>query len=216
MHSLVSCLGIAGNQFGATSTPQPFSTQRLALRLVALVFTLVMGIAGFLLRVYVLRLPGDTLFPSSTQQVIVQLVTGSILAIPWAVLVFWLDQKGIWSEAGKRLKEAVLRLTEGQILWITLFALFAGTCEELFFRAFLQEWVGWIPASLLFVALHGYYFPKPRGMLRIGVTMTGLSLLLGYLYMRLGLLAAIALHTAYDWLVLWLFTRALRTSGERT
>ncbi len=216
MHCLVHCLGFAGNPFRANDTRQSYSMQRLALRLFALAFTLFIGIAGFLLRVYVLHLPGDTLLPSSSQQVIVQLMIGSILAIPWAVLVFWLDQKGIWSEAGKRLKEAVLRLTEGQILWITLFALFAGTCEELFFRAFLQEWIGWLPASLLFVALHGYYFPKPHGMLRIGVTMTGLSLLLGYLYMRWGLLAAISLHTVYDWLVLWLLTRALRTSGERT
>ncbi len=83
-----------------------------------------------------------------------------------------------------------------------LLSLFAGVFEELFFRAFLQEALGLLPAAILFVLVHGYYRLRPQGMPIVALFLTGFSLLLGLLYQHLGFYAAAAAHFIYDLTVL--------------
>ncbi len=113
----------------------------------------------------------------------------------------------IWREATEFIRAKVMLLISGSIKRAFTLSLFAGFCEELFFRAFLQEWIGLIPASLIFVALHGYYRLKPRGMIYIGIFTTIISIVLGLIYEHWGYMSAATMHFAYDFSALLFIMR---------
>lgn len=85
-------------------------------------------------------------------------------------------------------------------------SLFAGTGEELLFRGAIQPLLGIWWTSALFIGLHGYFkFQKP-GHWVFGGMMFGLSMLLGYLFEYVGLIAAMTAHAVYDLIMLQLMT----------
>lgn len=84
---------------------------------------------------------------------------------------------------------------------------FAGAGEELLFRGALQPLLGIWLTSLIFIGLHGYFKFRSSGHILFGAMMFGLSVLLGYLFEYVGLIAAMSAHAAYDVIVLQLMQR---------
>ncbi len=79
---------------------------------------------------------------------------------------------------------------------------FAGVGEELLFRGAIQPLLGNGVTSLLFIGIHGYFKFKSVPHILFGVTMFGLSMVLGYLFEYAGLLSAMAAHAIYDIIML--------------
>lgn len=82
-------------------------------------------------------------------------------------------------------------------------SLFAGVGEELLFRGALQPLLGVWLTSVIFVGLHGYFKFQSLGHIAFGLMMFGLSVLLGYLFEYVGLIAAMSAHAAYDMIMLY-------------
>ncbi len=94
---------------------------------------------------------------------------------------------------------------------IVAVSLAAGVGEELFFRGWLQQVVGWLPASLAFGLAH----VAGVRMLAFGVWATGMGLVLGGLALATeGLLAPITAHACYDVLAFHYLGAAARRRGE--
>jgi membrane protease YdiL (CAAX protease family) len=98
----------------------------------------------------------------------------------------------------RQLKE--FSLTPFQIIHISVVA---GITEEILFRAAIQPLIGIWLTSLLFIAIHGYIRFKTVPHMMFGLFTFLLSMMLGYLYMFFGIIAAIAAHAVYDVIVLW-------------
>lgn len=79
---------------------------------------------------------------------------------------------------------------------------FAGVGEELLFRGAIQPLLGIWVTSFIFIAIHGYFKFKSVGHMLFGLTMFGLSILLGYLFEYSGLIAAMTAHAVYDVIML--------------
>jgi hypothetical protein len=81
---------------------------------------------------------------------------------------------------------------------ILLYSASAGIGEEILFRAGLQPLIGIWPASILFVALHGYIGPKNIKLSIYGVFLIIVSAGLGYLFKFFGLYSSVVAHFIYD------------------
>lgn len=119
------------------------------------------------------------------------------------------------SEASRNTVTAYSRLDLSGFnpVWISLAAALG---EELLFRAALQPLLGvWI-TSVIFLVTHTpvYQFRKlNRATLVQAAGVFGASVVLGFIYQYVGLLAAMMVHTALDVVGLYLVRNALR--GER-
>jgi membrane protease YdiL (CAAX protease family) len=78
-----------------------------------------------------------------------------------------------------------------------LVSLLAGFGEELFFRATLQPALGLWPAALVFALAHTGVSVSPA-KLAFAAFVFVMGLLLGTLYVRAGLVAAMVTHAVYD------------------
>ena len=99
-------------------------------------------------------------------------------------------------------------------LWI---AMFAGFGEEVLFRGAIQPIIGLWWSSLIFVLLHsGTYQFRSMNWTKAGsaVGIFVVSLLLGYTFMNVGLLAAIVAHTTFDVVALFALQRLLRQYAQ--
>lgn len=83
-------------------------------------------------------------------------------------------------------------------------SIFAGSGEELLFRGAIQPLLGIWVTSVIFVGLHGYFKFQSTGHLIFGGMMFGLSVILGYLFEYVGLIAAMSAHAIYDMIMLYL------------
>jgi hypothetical protein len=83
----------------------------------------------------------------------------------------------------------------------------AGITEEWLFRAALQPVLGLTLASVLFVAVHGYFSFKSRHHIAFGGFMLLLSFALGLLFEFVGLISAMSAHVVYD---IWVINRLRR------
>lgn len=84
----------------------------------------------------------------------------------------------------------------------TQVSVFAGVGEELLFRGAIQPLLGNALTSIIFVGIHGYFKFKSKGHILFGITMFGLSMMLGFLFSYAGLIAAMAAHAIYDIIML--------------
>jgi uncharacterized protein len=80
---------------------------------------------------------------------------------------------------------------------------FAGVGEELLFRGAIQPLIGVWLTSFIFIAIHGYISFRTTGHALFTILLFGLSMMLGYLYIYAGLVAAMVAHAVYDLLMLW-------------
>jgi len=98
-------------------------------------------------------------------------------------------------------------------VWISLAA---GIGEELLFRAALQPLLGvWI-TSVIFLLTHTpvYQFRKlDKATLVQAAGVFGASVVLGFIYQYVGLLAAVLVHVAIDVVGLYVVRNALRVRG---
>ena len=95
-------------------------------------------------------------------------------------------------------------LSNFQIVHISLVA---GITEEFLFRAAIQPLIGIWLTSLLFIGIHGYI--KLHSPVHFFFTLFTflLSMMLGYLFIYSGIIAAMAAHAVYDMIVLWVVSR---------
>ncbi len=77
-------------------------------------------------------------------------------------------------------------------------SLCAGIGEELLFRAGIQEYLGWILTSIIFVAMHGYLNPWNWRFSMYGIIVLPFIFIISLGYIYFGLWFAIAAHFAYD------------------
>jgi uncharacterized protein len=96
------------------------------------------------------------------------------------------------------------KLTPFQIGHISVVA---GITEEILFRAAIQPLIGIWLTSLLFIAIHGYIRFKTLHHFMFGLFVFFLSMMLGYLFIFFGIVAAITAHAVYDVIVLWKISR---------
>jgi uncharacterized protein len=77
----------------------------------------------------------------------------------------------------------------------------AGFGEEVLFRVFIQNYLGIILTSILFIAVHGYFKPKSLVKSLYGVFLIPFVLILGFGYEYIGFWFAVAAHFSYDLLI---------------
>jgi uncharacterized protein len=138
-------------------------------------------------------------------QILIGLVAG--LALAFAVVLLLLK-----APLFARLRDfirsilAQLRPTGFDMLLVSLLA---GFSEELFFRAALQPALGLWLAALVFALAHTGVSVSPA-KLAFAAFVFVMGLLLGTLYERAGLVAAIVAHAVYDLIFLLAVNRFLR------
>ncbi len=175
------------------------------LRLIIILLLLAIGVLGLILRLVFISPYLDSLFHAQIKDFAIGISIGIISAI----IMGFISYLPIFEEVRKTLIPAV-KILSTPIWFAFLVSLLAGICEELFFRAFIQELIGLVPTAILFVAIHGYYFPKPRGMPILGILVTFIAIALGLVYEHFGFWAAVSMHFAYDFVLLW-EVRTLKT-----
>ena len=170
------------------------------LRVIIILILLAIGIMGLILRLIFVSPNLDFLFQAQPTD----FIYGVLIGIISATIMGFISFLPIFKEVLQTLIPAVKFLASP--LWFAfLVSMLAGICEELFFRAFLQELIGLIPTAILFVAIHGYYFPKPRAMPILGILVTFIAVALGLIYEYFGFWAAVSMHFAYDFILLIAF-----------
>ncbi|MCC5940510.1 MAG: CPBP family intramembrane metalloprotease [Balneolaceae bacterium] len=95
---------------------------------------------------------------------------------------------------------------------VVIVSLIAGITEEVLFRAAIQPILGiWI-TSVLFIAIHGYikFGSVPQAIFTLFTFL--LSVLLGLLYIQYGVVAAMAAHAVYDFVVLYKLSKETHKS----
>ncbi len=93
-----------------------------------------------------------------------------------------------------------MKLTIREAVFLSLCA---GIGEELLFRSGIQFYIGIWPASIIFVAIHGYFSIKNPLISLYGLIVLPFIVVIAYGFEHFGLWFAVAAHFAYD-LVLFL------------
>lgn len=130
-------------------------------------------------------------------QIIIGLLVGSILAVVIRYVPFLSSLR----QMARHLIGAQLQPKKVEI---PLFAYATATGEELLFRAILQPFIGVWLTSVVFTLSHGSFDFKSRGMILFNVFLFISSVVMGLLYMHVGLLAVIMAHGIYNvWIMLY-------------
>ena len=191
--------------------PQPQAQVRAPIRLTAQVLTCV----GFTLIACLIIVVAQDEFLSVVRGpmgIATQLLCGLVLSALAAVVSYVSFRLTARSEATANTITAYGRLDLSGLnpVWISLAAAIG---EELLFRAALQPLLGvWI-TSLIFLLTHTpvYQFRRlNRATLVQAAGVFGASVVLGFIYQNVGLLAAMMVHTALDVVGLYVVRNALR------
>ena len=144
-----------------------------------------------------------------------QLLWGTLVAVAAAALLARLEPRGSFFEHVQRQVIGLLRRTRLGPGSLALVAAGAGLGEELLFREALQPLLGLWITSALFALVHGTVLAS-RSWSALACTALLLAggIVLGLLYERAGLLAAVWAHALYDWAMLLLAWRQARGRGE--
>lgn len=133
----------------------------------------------------------------------IQILTG--------VLAGWIfGEIGRWMFRNPKLKQTLddyliikelkrFSLSNPQILQISIIA---GISEEILFRAAIQPLIGIWLTSLIFISVHGYIRFKTFGQTIFTLFTFLLSVLLGLLFIQIGIISAILAHAIYDIILL--------------
>ncbi len=107
----------------------------------------------------------------------------------------------------RKIIHQVFEAVRPNLLDLFLTSASAGFSEELLFRGAVQPLLGiWI-TSLLFALAHGGGAKASKGNLFFGLFIFGISLLLGVVYVEVGLLAGMVTHFALDFAALLQYRR---------
>lgn len=105
-----------------------------------------------------------------------------------------------------------MSLSPNEIVYVSLIA---GISEEILFRGAIQPVIGIWWTSLLFIAVHGYIRINSFTHILYSLFTFALSVMLGLLFMYVGLISAMAAHFIYDVIVLYGIKRILSESSRK-
>lgn len=122
---------------------------------------------------------------------------GVILGGLYAFLIIAFGQFTLLEDISKQQERFLksLNINWGDALFMSFCA---GFGEEILFRAGIQHWTGVLLASIIFIALHGYFNPKSWRKSIYGLVILPFTLILGFGYEAYGLWFAIFAHFTYD------------------
>lgn len=154
--------------------------------------------------------PGAAL--TAGEPVAYQLALGCCLGFLVSLAGFGVTRRfGIFRDYEQKVLQ-VYRTLRPTPMHLVVVAFCAGWGEELFFRATIQPFAGIWLASLVFWFAHGSFSLSRWGPNLYGVVLFAAGLGLGWLYEHVGLLSAIAAHTALDLTSLlgfyWIYRRS--------
>lgn len=175
--------------------------KRALLHVALLLLTALLGVAGLTIRAWWGKAPLWEGVWVGWEEWAVQVAAGIWCGGAAAVVILLMVNMDVFKEL-REWMERRFRLLGLNWWLVLLYSVFAGVFEELLFRHALQPLIGLVPAALLFVAVHGYFRLKPRGMWIVGIALSGFSIVLGILYERIGFWSAAAAHATYDMAVL--------------
>ena len=113
----------------------------------------------------------------------------------------------------RKIIHQVFEAARPNLLDLFLTSASAGFSEELLFRGAVQPLLGiWI-TSLLFALAHGGGTKASKGNLVFGLFVFGVSMLLGVVYVEVGLLAGMVTHFALDFSVLLQYRRLVAANA---
>jgi len=114
----------------------------------------------------------------------------------------------------KKLIDEIINNFNLNLLDAFLIPIIAGICEEILFRGVLQPMLGIWLTSFIFIFLHGYFNPASWRMCVFGILMYGLSLILGLIYIKYGLITVIIFHIVYDTTIFLSFNKLSEINGH--
>lgn len=165
-------------------------------------------VIGWLTVEFVHKKPFLSVFESPTpvfRQILFGAAAGIVLAL---IQIAWLRWWSWWRNLLAQIVGQNAGLYRAPVLTLFLISLIVGVTEEIAFRAAIQPLAGIWAASILFTVVHLNFdfsaFKKsdlPFAALSIG-TVFAVSLAMGALFDRFGLLASMTAHILYDALVL--------------
>lgn len=142
----------------------------------------------------------------SDYSLVFQVTTGVIYGVVTAILCWLVISAGMMRKARIRYI-SVMREMNMSYFDIVLISICAGVGEEILFRGVLQEFMGIIITSILFIAIHGYYNYKDWRISLYGLTMTIVIIGIGIIYERMGIMAPAIAHTIIDIILLTLICK---------
>jgi membrane protease YdiL (CAAX protease family) len=90
----------------------------------------------------------------------------------------------------------------------------AGVGEELLFRSGIQFYLGIVPTSILFVAIHGYFSIKKIKTSLYGLVVLPFILLISIGFIKLGLWFSVFAHFSYDLVLFIGMIREIKKSNH--
>lgn len=139
-----------------------------------------------------------------------QVLSGLLLGCELAVIVAFIIVKWRWLARFRQFLERILIRVRPRTFDMALVALFAGLSEELFFRATLQPMLGIWLTSVLFVLAHLGIGRFNHAKAAFGAFVFSMSVLLGFTYEQVGLVAAFVAHASFDMVLLLMLRYFLR------
>jgi len=131
-----------------------------------------------------------------------QLLPGLLFGVTAGFFSLFLLKKPVFREL-RKLFQYVITEPKLSVFDIFFISMVTGVSEEILFRAGIQPLIGIWWSSLLFISLHGYFNPRNRRTSLYGLLMFLVSVGLGFLYERVGLVAAVSAHAAVDMVILY-------------
>jgi membrane protease YdiL (CAAX protease family) len=206
------------NEAAPQETKQPakaFPMTRQAVITFSLVLTVIFTVIFSIVTIYFRKQSLPQIFAAG-QPPATQIIFGLLSGITIASIVLFLLLKASFFSHLRTFIREVLAQVRPTTLDMLLIATLAGFGEELFFRATLQPALGLWLTSLIFALGHTGISFKPAKLAFAAFVFT-MGLLLGAIYLRYGLIAAIVLHAVYDLVFLLAVKRFLhnpRLYGE--
>lgn len=145
---------------------------------------------------------------------ILQIITGILFGMIAGIIMAYVADKINYFNIIKKLIMDLINEFKINLFDIFLIAFLAGFCEEILFRGVLQQIWGIFLSSFVFIFLHGYFNPFSLNITVWGCIMYCLSLGIGFLCENYGIFAAISFHFSFDFIVLYLFYRAVKNQVE--
>ncbi len=136
-------------------------------------------------------------------QLLVGLIYGLVAATICWIAINFRFMKPVRGKYVAKMRELDMSYPE-----IILISISAGVGEEILFRGVLQEFMGILITSVVFVAIHGYLSPTNWRISVYGVLMTMLIVGIGILFETMGITAPIVAHAVIDIVLLTLICKS--------
>src|SRR5690606_19892175 len=159
------------------------------------------GISGLAIIVFFQKKSLLTLFLEG-ESPYMQLAAGGLVGLVSAILALTLINSTFFAKE-KQFYVRIIDSFDLNISGVIFLSWCAGIGEEIFFRGAIQPYPDIFWTSLLFVFIHGYLNPKKLRLTAYGLVLTGIIVVFGLLFERIGLLATISAHAVFDMVLLY-------------